>query len=161
MRIVGASLGFLAVAAYAVLGALTVDVWAVEAGSGAPLGEARAAMQRAGQTYGIWPGVVFAVAGLLLGAAWAAVGVRNRTIPAWVLLAGWCGIVMLGSPAFFAAGFSNLMSVGDTFFGWHPDAAWAVERPFHLASAAAALLLLGTLIAVAVRAVRRHEPRGR
>ncbi|MBK0417985.1 hypothetical protein JD276_02910 [Leucobacter sp. CSA1] len=159
MRFLGASLGLALVCVYAVLGAFTINDWAVVAASGVPLERARAAMTAEGQPYSAAPGVAFAVAGVLLGAAWAAVTGAVRAIPGWGCSAGWCALLMLGSPAFFAAGFSNMMSVGDTFVDWRPDSARAIERLFHLSSAIAGILLLGILAATAGRALLRARRR--
>ena len=158
MRLTWGVLGAAALAAYAVLGAFLMNDWAVVAASGLPLDATVATMEAAGQPYSSVAGVLFAVMGILLAAAWAWATVSPRMgLPAWGSLVAWSGIVACGAPAYFFGSFGNLNSVGDTFADWNMAAAWAVEAPLYIASAVAFVLGVGTLVTAAVRSVRRSR----
>ncbi|MFT3877711.1 MAG: hypothetical protein QM708_15015 [Propioniciclava sp.] len=155
MRLMLTILGVASVIAYALLGAGLMTNWAVVAGSEVPLDEAIAAMRAANQPYSTASGVIFAGVGTALALAWAAAVLRSRTkISGWGAVTLWAGIIMLGAPAYFFASFGNMNSVGDTFYDWNSEAAWATEQPLYMISGAATLIAAIALCAAVSRASR-------
>ncbi|WP_449282281.1 hypothetical protein [Leucobacter sp.] len=141
------SLGVAGLIVYAILGALLMSDWAVTAASGVPLEQAVAAMDAAGQPYGVWAGIGFATIGILLALGWAALALLSREKqPGWVLLLLFGCILAAGAPAYFFASFGNLNSVGDTFVDWDADAAFALELPLYLVSALGAGAVLVAVV---------------
>jgi hypothetical protein len=132
--------------------------WGVTAASGLPLDETIAALRDAGQTYSTAVGIIFAMIGAVLGLAWAALSLATglRRHP-WFSVAVWAAIIAFGAPAYFFASFGNLNSVGDTFWDWNADAAFASVVPLYIASAFAALLCIAAIIIGAVRAARANN----
>lgn len=158
MRILMTALGAAAILAYAVIGALMMTRWEIAAGAGMPLDEAVAEIQAAGQPYGVAAGVIFAVLGAALAAGWVwLVSSRGSGLPGWAGSALWGGIVACGAPAYFFLSFGNMMSVGDTFSDWYPDAAFAVVRPLYFTSATAAVLVVVACVVGFARA-RQVQP---
>lgn len=153
MRLIITILGALAIVTYAVLGALLMNDWAVAAASEMPLDAAIDEMNAANQPYSVAPGIVFATVGTLLAVAWGVlVMIRKLRISAWAALSIWAAIITLGAPAYFAASFGNLNSVGDTFYEWNSGAAFALEVPLYLTSGVAALLTVVAVIMAVVQA---------
>lgn len=161
MRILLAGLGVIAIIAYGVFGAMLMSNWAVAAASEVPLATAIADMQAAHQPYSTTPGIIFAILGTLLALGWGALVLfRKSPLPVRAGVSLWAVIIMLGTPAYFFASFSNMMSVGDTYYDWNSEAAFALEAPLYLASGIAALLLAGTFIVVMTKATVRRSYRG-
>lgn len=161
MRILLAGLGVIAIIAYGVFGAMLMSNWAVAAASEVPLATAIADMQAAHQPYSTTPGIIFAILGTLLALGWGALMLfRQSPLPVRAGVSLWAVIIMLGTPAYFFASFSNMMSVGDTYYDWNSEAAFALEAPLYLASGIAALLLAGTFIVVMTKATVRRSYRG-
>lgn len=144
--------------AYAVLGALIMNDWAVAAASRMPLNRAVAEMAAADQPYGIVAGIVFATLGVLLALGWGVWALLHRAAPAWVLAAAWGGILACGAPAYFFASFGNLMSVGDTSVDWDGEAAFALELPLYLASGAGAIVAV-LAVGIGLRQLARSRAR--
>lgn len=162
MRVLLTVLGASAIVAYAITGALFANDAEVAAASGLPLDRTIADMAAAGQPYSPAPGIVFAVIGVLLAAAWAFATLlrRTRLAPADAV-ALWGGILALGAPAYFMTSFGNLMSVGDTYVRWNQEAAFALASRLYLVSGAALVVAVGALVVIAVGAARRRPPVGR
>lgn len=134
-----AGFGFSSLAAYAVVGCLVMNRWAVAAASEVPLSTAVADIAAAGQTYSTLPGFIFASAGLLFALAWVTFVLRQPVrLPAAVAI--WAGLIAAAAPAYFFLSFGNLNSVGDTYPDWNSEAAFAVEAPLYLVSALALLI---------------------
>lgn len=151
-------LGIAGLFAYAILGALIMNDRAVAAASGLPLEQAVAAMDAAGQPYGVWAGIGFAAIGILLALGWAALALLARERqPGWAVLLLFGSILAAGAPAYFFASFGNLNSVGDTFVGWDADAAFALELPLYIASAIGA----GAVLVAVVLGLVGGAPSGR
>ncbi|MFN8106880.1 MAG: hypothetical protein U0R21_03730 [Nocardioidaceae bacterium] len=133
--------------AYAVLGAILMTKWELEAASGLPIKDTVAALAAADQEYSVIPGVVFASFGALFALAWAvATLISTSLISGWFSAALWAAIVALGAPAYFFASFANMNSVGDTFYDWDSQAAFALVSPLYLLSGVAALLAVVALV---------------
>lgn len=163
MRLLLTILGTIAIIAYAIIGALLMSRWTVSIAANVPLDTAIEEMASAGQPYSTVPGIVFASLGVLLALLWAVAALprRRAQTPAWAAVAVWAGILTLGAPAYFLASFSNLNSVGDTFFDWNSEAVFAVEAPLYLVSGLALIIVLAAAIVGIVRAVRgRTGPAG-
>lgn len=127
--------------------------WAVAAASQVPIATAIADIQAANQPYSTVPGIIFAILGTLLALGWGALMLLRRSpLPLRAGVSLWAAIIMLGTPAYFFASFSNMMSVGDTYYDWNSEAAFALEAPLYIASGIAVLLLLGTFITVMTKA---------
>jgi hypothetical protein len=159
LRYLFVSVGVIIVVGYGVVGALLMNEWAVVAASGVPLEETIAAMDAAGQPYSTVPGLVFVLVGALLAVVWAiltsALSVDVTSVA--ISVAAWAAIIAFGAPAFFFASFSNMNSVGDTFFDWDAEAAFALEVPLYLVSATSVLVgIVALLIGVTARRVVPH-----
>lgn len=158
MRTVLTLLGIAAIMAYSVVGAFLMNDWAVVAASGLPLDITIAEMAAANQPYSVIPGIIFAAIGGTLALAWGAMILHPRAnLPGWASVTIWAGIVALGAPAYFFASFSNLNSVGDTFYDWDAEAAFALEAPLYVSSGVAALIAVTTLLVGAIRSVTRKR----
>lgn len=159
MRILLTGLGAIAIIVYGVLGAMLMSNWAVAAASQVPIATAIADIQAAHQPYSITPGIIFATLGILLALGWGALMLfRKSPIPARAGVSLWAAIIMLGTPAYFFASFSNMMSVGDTYYDWNSEAAFALEAPLYIASGIGVLLLIGTFImAMSKQAAQRPQ----
>lgn len=156
MRIAGALLGVSLIVLYSVFGALLMNDWAVTAASGLPLDATIRTMDSAGQFCGAAAGVLFATLGGTLALGWGFVALLPRfRVSGWAALALWSGIIACGAPAFFFASFGNMNSVGDTFFEWNAEAAFALETPLYFASGLAALLAVAASVIAVVRTMRR------
>lgn len=137
------ALGTAFMVAYAVIGGLMMTRWELEAASGVSFEETMARMRSADEAASAVPGFVFAALGVLLALAWALMAsVRRAQFSGWFLLVAWGGLVALGAPAYFVASFGNMMSVGDTFYDWNSEAAFALVSPLYVASG------LGAIVAV-------------
>ncbi|MFT3888322.1 MAG: hypothetical protein QM713_09200 [Arachnia sp.] len=147
--------GLVAVVSYALWGALVVNDLGLVAGSGVPLDVTLSTMAAAGQSASMFFGYAFAVVGIGLAVGWAVVSSRRADLDATKSLAGWCVLLVLGAPAFFQAGFWNLNSLGDTFYDWHQEAVFQLERPLYITSGLAvlALFVMGALATARVRRV--------
>lgn len=153
MRVLITVVGTGVIVAYAIVGALLMNRWEIAAASRIPFDEAVAGMEAAGQPYNPAPGVIFAVAGVILAAGWAYArrATERRASQRWSLGA-WGAIVALGAPAYFAASFSNMNSVGDTFYDWDAAAAFAVVSPLYALSAIGAVIaVVGVVVAMRTR----------
>lgn len=147
--------GVAAILCYAAIGAWMMLDWEVVAASGLPLPEAIEQIEAGGETYEIWPAIVFAIAGVALGFGWALVVLRNRPqVSARAALGGWGAIMGLGALAYFYSSFSNLMAVGDTIEDWHSEAAFAVASRLYLASAVAVAIAVVGMVSLSVGAGR-------
>lgn len=156
MRILLVVLGAAAIVAYAVLGAMLMNNWVIVAASGLPFDDAIAEMRAADESFSPVPGFVFAAMGLLLTLAWATLALSRRVaLSTWLTLAIWAGILAFGAPAYFIGSFGNLMSVGDTFFEWYPDAAFVLEAPFYATSGVAAVIAITAVVVDIARVIRR------
>lgn len=154
-----AALGAFVILSYAVLGMMLMTDWAVTAGSGRPLAETIIAMQEERQPYSTIPGIIFAAAGAALALGWmSAVLLPRFALPAAPAIAIWGAILAFGAPAYFYLSFGNMNSVGDTFYDWNADAAFALVMPLYLTSGLAAV---AAIIGVAVTAVRAGRPASR
>ncbi|MBN9612186.1 MAG: hypothetical protein J0H64_01745 [Actinobacteria bacterium] len=159
MRIGLTLLGLVAIAVYAVAGALLMNDWAIVAASHLPLSESLEAMSAADQPHSFFAGIIFAVMGGACATAWAVLTLLPRVgLPAWASLALWAAILVLGAPAYFIFSFGNMMSVGDTFYDWDSDAAFALERPLYLISLVALAVCAAALLAPVLRHVVRRKP---
>ncbi len=155
MRSTLTALGLFAITAYAAVGALLMNDWAVAAASGVPIDTAIADMAAAGQPFSAVPGYVFAIVGVALALVWAALVLLPRfALPGWAAVSIWAWIVALGAPAYFFASFGNMNSVGDTYFDWNAAAAWALEAPLYAVSAIALVVAIGAIIVAVVRSVK-------
>lgn len=144
------TLGVAAILAYSVLGALVMNRWAVVAASGVPLEATITAMTAAQQQYSTVPGIVFASVGAVLALTWGVVTLLPRIhLPAWAAISTWGTILALGAPVYFFASFGNLNSVGDTFYDWNSEAAFALASPFYIVSGLSELVALTALLAFA------------
>ena len=145
-RNLAVTLGAAVILAYAVLGALLMTRWELEAATGLPIKDTVAAMAADEQSYSVIPGVVFAVTGGLLAIVWA---VTTHTaagrVSGWLSAALWAAIVALGAPAYFFASFGNMNSVGDTFYDWDSQAAFALVSPLYVISGVAAVVAVFAL----------------
>lgn len=144
-------LGAGVIVAYAIVGALLMNDWAVVAASGLPLDATIRAMAEAGESYSSVPGLVFAGAGLLLAVLWGVVTARTAVGAPWAATTLGAAILVGGAPAYFYASFYNLNSVGDTFVDWNADAAWAIEAPLYWTSAAALIVGAAALVGSRLR----------
>ena len=125
--------------------------WAVTAASGLPLEATIRSMHEANQPYSQASGIIFAALGGALAICWGILVLLPRLkISVWAALLLWSGIIMLGAPAYFFASFSNMNSVGDTFFAWNASAAFSLEAPLYLASGVAVLIAVGTTVKIVV-----------
>ena len=159
MRILLTLLGIVAIIVYALFGAALMNDWAVVAASGMPLETTIADMHAAGQSYSTIPGFVFAALGLLLGLLWGVTTLFRRTaLPNWAAVSLWAGIIALGAPAYFFLSFGNLNSVGDTYFDWNSEAAFALEVPLYIASGLAFLVVVAMMVTAVINATARKEP---
>ena len=152
MRLTLTLLGFTAIVAYSIVGALLVNDWAVVAASEQPLDTTIARMDAAGQPYSAAGGIVFAAIGVSLATGWVVLSRRARaSMTTWGIVAIWAAIIAFGAPAFFFASFGNLNSVGDTYLDWNSEATLALEAPLFLASLSAAAVALAALVIGVVR----------
>lgn len=159
MRILLTLLGIVAIIVYAMLGATLMNDWAVVAASEMPLETSIADMHAAGQNYSTIPGFVFAALGLLLGLLWGVTTLFRRTVLSnWAAVSLWAGIITLGAPAYFFLSFGNLNSVGDTYFDWNSEAAFALEARLYMASGLAFLVVVATMMTVVIKATARKKP---
>jgi len=155
-RVALTALGVAAIVAYAVLGAFIMNDWAVVAASGRALDETIAAMGAAGESYTTVPGIVFATFGVILALGWLVLVLHPRTtVPGWIAVVVWGGVLALGAPAYFISAFGNLNSVGGTFASWNAEAAFALEAPLYAVSGAAVLVVMTTAGIAAIVAVAR------
>lgn len=158
MRILLTLLGIVAIIVYSVIGATLMNDWAVIAASEMPLETTIADMDTAGQTYTTIPGFVFAVMGILLSLVWGVTTLfRRSAIPNWAAVSLWAGIVTLGAPAYFFTSFSNLNSVGDTYFDWNAEAAFALEAPLYIVSGLAFLVVVAMMVTAVNKATARKK----
>lgn len=157
MRIATSLLGASLIIFYSVMGALLMNDWAVAAASGLSIEATVAEMTAANQTYSVIPGIVFASIGGVLAATWMAMALSPRlNLSGWGKLSLWAAIITLGAPAFFFASFGNMNSVGDTFYDWNAEAAFALEMPLYLASGIALIVSISACILAAFRASSRR-----
>ncbi len=139
--------GVVTICIYAVYGVISMNDWAVTAASGLPLDTTIAEMNRAGQYYSTSGGIIFAALGILLALAWGyLVSSQRLKIRPWAAVATWGAIIMLGAPAYYSSSFANLNNVGDTFYDWNSEAAFAVEMPLYIVSGLALVLAGGALL---------------
>ncbi len=158
MRILLTLLGIAAIIVYSFIGATLMNDWAVIAASEMPLETTIADMDAAGQTYTTIPGFVFAVIGILLSLAWGVTTLfRRSAIPNWAAVSLWAGIVTLGAPAYFFTSFANLNSVGDTYFDWNAEAAFALEAPLYIVSGLAFLVVVTMMVTAVNKATARKK----
>lgn len=159
MRILLTLLGIAAIIVYALLGATLTNDWAVVAASEMPLETTIADMHAAGQNYSTIQGFVYAALGLLLGLLWGVTTLFRRTVlPNWAAVSLWAGIITLGAPAYLFLSFANLNSVGDTYFDWNSEAAFALEARLYMASGLAFLVVVATMMTVVIKATARKKP---
>lgn len=153
MRILLTLLGIVAIVVYALLGATLMNDWAVVAASERPLEATIADMHAAGQNHSMIPGFVFAALGLLLGLLWGVTTLfRRSALPNWAAVSLWAGIITLGAPAYFFMSFGNLNSVGDTYFDWNSEAAFALVGPLYMASGLAFLVVVALMVTAVLKA---------
>lgn len=134
-----------AVMLFGAWGALLMSNWAIVGASRIPIAVSIDAMEAANQPYSVLPGVLFGAFGAALALAWGRFMLAPSTeIPDWVGLTLWSAIIALGGPAYFFASFGNLNSVGDTFYDWDAEAAFAREAPLYLVSALAAVIAVAS-----------------
>lgn len=158
MRILLTLLGMVTIIVYSLLGATLMNDWAVIAASEMPLETTIADMDAAGQTYTTIPGFVFAVMGILLALAWGVTTLFCRSaLPNWAAVSLWAGIVTLGAPAYFFTSFANLNSVGDTYFDWNAEAAFALEVPLYMLSGLAFLVVVAMMVTAVNKATARKK----
>jgi hypothetical protein len=158
MRVLLTLLGIVAIIVYSLLGATLMNDWALVAASKMPLETTIADMDAAGQTYTTIPGFVFASMGTLLALAWGLTTLFRRTaLPHWATVSLWAGIVTLGAPAYFFTSFANLNSVGDTYFDWNAEAAFALEAPLYMTSGIAFLVIVTMMVTAATKATARKK----
>lgn len=151
-------LGIVAIIVYSLLGATLMNDWALVAASETQLETTIADMDAAGQTYTAIPGFAFAAMGILLALTWGAATLFIRTsVPNWATVWVWAGIVTLGAPAYFFASFANLNSVGDTYFDWNAEAAFAFEAPLYMASGIAFLVVVAMAVPAAIKVTARKK----
>ncbi|RKS20899.1 hypothetical protein DFO58_1447 [Arthrobacter sp. AG1021] len=149
MRIGVIIFGVVVICVQAFFGAFLMNDWAVTAASELPLEETVAEMRRAEQNYSKNGGIVFASLGVVLALGWGFLVSQRRFIASnWAALTSWGAIIALGAPAYFSFSFGNMNSVGDTFYDWNSDAAFALEEPLYVASGIAALVAVIGLVAV-------------
>lgn len=145
MRTIAISTGMVAVMLFGVWGALLMSNWAIVAASRVPIAASIDAVEVANQPYSVLPGVLFGTLGAALALAWGRfMWAPSTEIPGWVGLTLLSAIIALGGPAYFFASFSNLNSVGDTFYDWDAEAAFAQEAPLYLVSAVAAVIAVAS-----------------
>ncbi|MFF5790667.1 hypothetical protein ACFY5D_01325 [Paeniglutamicibacter sp. NPDC012692] len=158
MRIVLTLLGIVAIVIYSVFGMMLMNDWAVVAASGVPLDTTIADMDAASQQYSAIPGFVFAAPGILLALAWGVTTLYRRTaLPNWATVSIWAGIIALGAPAYVFTAFGNLNSVGDTYYDWNAEAAFALEAPLYMVSGIAFLVAVSALMAALIRMTMRKK----
>lgn len=156
MRIAMTLLGAGLILVYAILGALLMNVWAVTAASELPLDVTIAEMNAAEQPYSPLPGIMFASLGGALAVAWGFIALKLRArVSGWAALTMQTWIIACGAPAYFYFSFSNMNSVGDTFFDWNAEAAFALEAPLYLVSGIAALVAVATLVMAVIELALR------
>lgn len=156
MRVLLTLLGIVAIIVYSLLGATLMNDWALVAASERPLETTIADMDAARQNYSTIPGFAFAAMGILLALTWGGTTLLSRnSLPIWAAVSLWAGIVALGAPAYFFTSFANLNSVGDTYFDWNAEAAFALEAPLYLASGIAFLIALAMLAVPTIKVVAR------
>ncbi len=161
MRLTLTIFGAAVILAYAVLGAMLMNNWAVAAATGASLEETIATMNAADQPYRIVPGYLFAAFGIVLALTWTALVRRPRIVlPDWGTLTIWAAILAFGAPAYFYGSFANNNNVGDTYYDWTREAAFALEAPLFLTSGAALILAVAVLATTAVRAAKDARRNG-
>ncbi|MFJ4028802.1 hypothetical protein ACIPWF_15620 [Paenarthrobacter sp. NPDC089989] len=110
-----AAIGFVAVVAYAVIGAVQILVWnPLEAVPGMSLAEIYSTVDRAKESLAIPLVLVWSAIGIALGAAVLVAALRRpigvRTVLALVLL-----VLILGAPSHLMASFPAGMGLADTF----------------------------------------------
>lgn len=153
MRILLTLLGIVAVIVYALLGATLMNDWAVVAASERPLETTIADMHAGGQNYSTIPGFVFAALGLSFGLLWGVTTLfRPSALPNWAAVSLLAGIITLGAPAYFFMSFGNLNSVGDTYFDWNSEAAFALVAPLYIASGLAFLVVVALMVTAVIKA---------
>ncbi len=158
MRILLTLVGVIAIVTYSIWGAVLMNDWAVAAAAEMPLDQAIREMDRANQVYSTAGGIVFAAIGVALALAWGVLTLLfRRRISPWAAASIWAGILALGAPAYFFGAFSNLNSVGDTFYNWNAEAAFALEAPLFLVGGVALLFSLASLIMTVVKALGRSN----
>lgn len=158
MRITLTVFGGLLVLAYAGYGAYLMNVGEVVAASGLPLEQTIIEMEHAGQPYTPIPGFLFAGFGVLLAAAWTTMTIAFRSrLSGWFALSILGAILAAGAVAYFYTSFANMNSVGDTFFEWDSEAAFALASRQYLVSGLGALVSVAACIVGAVQAARRHS----
>ena len=159
MRTLLTLIGIAAIVIYSVLGMMLMNDWAVVAASGFPLDRTIADMKARGELYTAIPGYGFAASGIALALVWGLVTIiRPMAMPVWATVLLWAGILSLGAPAYFFTAFSNLNSVGDTYYEWNAEAAFALESPLYAASLIAFVIAVGTAAVALTMAAVRCKP---
>ncbi|MGO3148137.1 MAG: hypothetical protein ACTIJ6_10715 [Leucobacter sp.] len=152
MRLILTLFGTTVIVAYAVVGALLMNNWAIVAASGVSLEDAIATMHEANQQYSPVPGLIFSAVGIALASGWAILTLLPQTsTPVWVAVSLWAAIIVCGAPAFFFASFSNMNSVGDAFYDWDASAAFSLEAPLYAASFIAFFVVVTSLIIAVIK----------
>ncbi|MBF0815986.1 hypothetical protein ACH0AH_10570 [Microbacterium paludicola] len=142
--------GALAVAAYALVGVLSIVVWdPMAAVPGASHAEVVAGVEGSGESW--TTGVVIPLAlfapGVIVAAVLSAVAVAGRL--RWSTAAAWqLGLLVCGAPVYFAASFPMGMAVADAFLvsgGSHQPAPLAL---YGVSALAALVLVIGGVVAL-------------
>lgn len=150
--------GVIAIVSYAVVGAFMMNDWAVVAASQVPLATVITDMESVGESYSPVAGYVFATIGITLVGVWALMVIKSgESLPAWASVMLWAGILAGGAVAYFVISFGNLNSVGDTYYDWKSEAAWALERPlYQISFAALCVALAAPLVAFFTSRIRKR-----
>lgn len=159
MRLILISCGAALVIAYAVIGALLMNNWAIVAASGVSLDNAIATMHAANEQYSLLPGLIFSTIGIVFALAWAAVALLPRAaMPTWAVVLLWASIIACGAPAYFFTSFGNMNSVGDAFYDWDAGAAFSLEAPLYVASLIATVVAVASIVIGVIKSSSRKQP---
>lgn len=144
-------LGCLAIITYASVGAALMNSWAVTAASGFPLDRTMADMAAAGEPYSAIPGYFYFGFGVLLAVVWGTATLIQRfSVTAPAALSLWAWALALGAPTYLLFSTRNLMSIGDTYYDWNPEAAGSLSVPLYVISGVAFVIaIVFSIVAVA------------
>ncbi len=158
MRLLLVLFGTLTIIAYAGFGAILMNNWAVTAASGFPLEPTMTDMAAAGEPYSAIPGYFYFTIGVLLAITWASLALkRSAPLAGSAALAIWAGVLTPAAPAYFMFSTRNLMSVGDTYWEWNGEAAFALSQPLNIISVIAAVVTVVALVIYVIQDNRRAQ----
>lgn len=140
--------GVLAVTIYAALAAVQILVWTPLASApGLTIDQVGAELSGAGESIDAPTTITILGVGIVLALALGVIAMTSRAAP-MIAAAGFLSLLMLGAPGLFLASFAPGMALADTFM-ISAGVSLPGVRAFYIISAfAAALLMLGGVVAV-------------